>query len=160
MHLLHFSLFSPRIFFDPCENCSSAPPMRSEPHPGCVWCRCIGFLRVAGLAAAAHTCHAMAMIKLKTAFRHCTIGLRGSAPTGSVRGPGWTPCALTILEQASAEKENRSGQSLQSRRTRTSRVPLGSTHLSDTVTCRCRMSKIKITVTRHCVELCACPWHY
>ena len=58
--MLHFSLFSPRIFFDPCENCSSA---------------------------AAHTCHAMAMIKLKTAFRHCTIGLRGSAYSGGLLAP-------------------------------------------------------------------------
>jgi hypothetical protein len=23
---------------------------------------------------------------------HCTIGLRGSAPTGPLKGPGWTPC--------------------------------------------------------------------
>ena len=86
--MLHFSLFSPRIFFDPCENCSSAPPMRSEPHPGCVWCKVYRvFARVAGLAAAAHTCHAMGMIKLKTAFRHCTIGLRGSAYSGGLLAP-------------------------------------------------------------------------
>ena len=53
-------------------------------------------MRVAGLAAAAHTCHAMAMIKLKTAFRHCTIGLRGSAYSGGLLAPSGGQAGLLV----------------------------------------------------------------